>query len=61
MAYDLSVFAGEFLVELLEDVQHLLQQRGLRQDGGAEVEGAGALAEAAARDDADACNATRPL
>lgn len=46
---------GEVLVEGLEDGEHLAQQRRLRQDGGAEVEGAGALPEAAAGHHADTC------
>lgn len=43
-------------MELLEGVEHGLQQLALRQDGGAEVVGAGLLPEARARHDADACN-----
>lgn len=49
------MFPGELLVEGLEDVQHLLQQVGLWQDGGAEVVGPRPLAEPAARDHADTC------
>lgn len=43
----------KLLVESLKDVEHLLQQRRLRQDGGAEVVGARLLAESTARDHAD--------
>lgn len=51
----LRVLFHELFLETLENVEHLLEQFGLRQDGSAEMVRARLLAETGARHDADAC------
>lgn len=56
----LRVFLQEVLVEPSEAVHHVLELISRMQDGGAEVEGAGALPEPRARDHAHAYNTNTP-